>query len=196
MCDRLSEVLASTRAAVAAIDVAELTGCQAATAFETGAELEKLGASLKVLVAPKLAQSETWARAGHCSPEEWMARTSGTSVGVAKATVETGKRLEQLPATASAVKSGALSLAQAAAVAEAASADPASESELLEAAGTESLKRLQDKSRRVVLDSRGSLEERYARQHRLRDFSTYVDDEGKTSTPCADLTIGRRKQAA
>ena len=181
MCNRLTEVLASARAVVSSLDVASLSGTQVTRVFEVGAELEKLGASLKVLVAPRVAQSETWARAGHRSPEEWMARASGTSIGQAKAAVETGKRLEELPATASAVKAGSLSLAQAAAVAEAAAADPAAESKLLEVAGRQSLKVLRDKSRRVVLDSRGSLEERYDRQCKLREFSSWIDDEGMTA---------------
>ena len=181
MCNRLNEVLASARAVVASLDVSRLSGAQASSLFEAGAELEKLGASLKVLVAPKIAQSDAWARAGHRSPEEWMARTSGTSVGVAKNAVETGKRLESLPATASAVKSGALSLAQAAAVAEAAVAAPAKETELLKTAAGESLKVLQDRSRRVVLDSRGSVEERYSRQRKLREFSWWTDNDGMTA---------------
>ena len=181
MCTRLNEVLASARMVVGSVEPSALSAADASRAFEVGAELEKLGASLKVLVAPKIGQSDTWARAGHRSPEEWMARTSGTSVGQAKATVETGKRLEELPATTRAVKSGALSLAQVVAVAEAASADSSSESQLLDAAKKESLHTLQDKARRVVLDSRGSVEERYARQRRLREFSTWIDDEGMTA---------------
>ena len=163
MCNRLSEVVASARAAVASLDAGSLSGTQAAS------------------VAPKIAQSDAWTRAGHRSPEEWMARTDGTSVGAAKATVETGKRLESLPATASAVKAGSLSLAQAAAVTEAATADPSAESKLLETAVTESLKTLQERSRRVVLHSRGSVEERYARQRKLRDLSSWTDDEGMTA---------------
>src|SRR5688500_4257966 len=109
VCNRLNEVVASARAVIAALDPNSLSGAQVSSAFESVVELEKLAAGAKVLLAPKIAQSETWARAGHRSPEEWMARTSGTSVGAAKAAVETGKRLEHLPATASAVKSGALS---------------------------------------------------------------------------------------
>lgn len=202
MCEPLSEVVASARAAVAALDPAALTGTQASAFFEAGAELERLGAAIKVLVAPKIALSETWARAGHRSPEEWMARTSGTSVGQAKATVETGKRLEALSDTASALKSGALSLPQAAAVAEGAASDPDAESKLLETAAAESLKVLQDKSRRVVLDARGSVEERYTRQRKIRDFSSWTDDEGMTSgrfrlTPelgAAVITKIRREQ--
>ena len=200
MCDRLSDVLASARAVVGSLDVAALTGSAATALFETGAELEKLGASLKVLVAPKIAQSETWAGAGHRSPEEWMARTSGTSVGHAKATVETGKRLEQLPSTASAVQSGSLSLAQAAAVAEAAVADPDSEEKLLAAAATQGLKGLQRQARRVVLDSRGSIEERYERQRKLRTLSMWTDDEGMTAgrfrlTPDAGAALANKIRA-
>ena len=181
MCNRLNEVLSSARAVIASLDLDALDGSQVSALYEAGAELEKLGASIKVLVAPKIGHSEKWAREGYRSPEEWMARKSGTSVGQAKATIETAKRLEQLPATTSAVKAGALSLAQAAAVAEAAAADPGAESKLLETAGKESLKVLQDKSRRVVLDSRGTLEERYARQRKLREVTSWTDDEGMTA---------------
>ena len=110
-----------------------------------------------------------------------MARTAGTSIAVARSTVETGKRLEALPTTASAVRTGALSLGQAAAVAEAAAADAKSEARLLAAAGNDDLKGLQQKARRVVLDSRGSVEERYERQRRLRSFSHWIDDEGMTA---------------
>lgn len=181
MCDRLSDVLVAARAVVASLDVSALSAADSAGAFEAFAELEKLAASGKLLVAPKVAQSDAWARAGHRNPEEWMARAAGTSVGQAKATVETGKRLAQLPATTSAVKAGELSLAQAAAVAEAATADPRAETELLETANGQSLKLLQEKSRRVVLASRGSVEERYARQRKLREFSSWIDDEGMTA---------------
>ena len=181
MCNRLNEVLASARAVVASLDISRLSGAEVSSVFEVGAELEKLGASLKLLVAPKVAQSDSWARAGHRSPEEWMARTSGTSVGAAKTAVETGRKLEELPATASAVKSGALSLAQAAAVAEAAMVAPGKEAELLKTAAGEHLKVLQQRSRRMVLDSRGSMEERYARQRTLREFAWWTDDEGMTA---------------
>ena len=181
VCDRLNDVLAAARAVVASLDVPAMSAADSAGAFEAFAELEKLASSGKLLVASKIAQSDAWARAGHRNPEEWMARTSGTSVGQAKATVETAKRLEQLPGTASAVKAGALSLSQAAAVAEAAAANPDAESQLLETAGAQSLRMLQQESRRVVLESRGSLEERYARQRKLREFSSWIDDEGMTA---------------
>ena len=181
MCDRLNEVLASARAVVASLDVESLTPAQAANWFQDSAELEKVAAAIKLVVAPKIAQSDAWTKAGHRSPEDWMARQSGSSVGKAKNTVETAKRLSQLPDTEAAVKSGSLSLDQAAAVSEAATADPSAEKNLLEAAGTESLKELQRRSRRTVLDAQGSVEERYARQHRLRSFRSWIDEDGMTA---------------
>lgn len=161
MCKGLSEVLASARASVSSMDVPSLTAAEAANTFESFAELERLAVAGKLMVAPKIAQSDAWARAGHRTAEEWMARASGTSLGVAKATAETAKRVAELPATAEALRSGALSLSQAAAVSEAAVAAPGTEAELLELARSETVKTLQERARRVVLDSRGSVEERY-----------------------------------
>ena len=181
MCDQVIQVLSSARSVVAGLDVSSLTGSEVASQFAAFVELEKVAASAKLLLAPKVAKSEAWAKAGHRSPEEWIAKTAGTSVGQAKQTIETAKRIESLSQTAAAVRAGELSIPQVAAVAEAAAADPSAEARLLKAASVDPLKTLQDKSRRVVLDSRGSVEERYARQRRLREFSTWIDDEGMTA---------------
>lgn len=181
VCTRLSEVTTAARAVVAALDGASLTGSELGYALRDLMELERIATAGKLLLAPRLASSDAWARDGHRSPEEWMARTAGTSVGQAKQTMETARKIEALPQTKSAVRAGELSLAQAAAVADAAAADPSTESKLLDAAGIDSLKTLQDKSRRVVLRARGSIEERYARQRRLRSLSWWTDDEGMTA---------------
>ena len=181
MCDQVNQVLASARAVVAGLDVSSLTGSDVASQFAAFVELEKIAASAKLLLAPKVSKSEAWAKAGHRSPEEWIAKTAGTSLGQARQAIETAQKIESLPQTEAAVRAGELSMAQATAVAEAAAADPSAESRLLEAASVDPLKTLQDKARRIVLDSRGSVEERYARQRLLREFSTWVDDEGMTA---------------
>ena len=116
------------------------------------------------------------------------------------ATAETAKRVAELPATAEALRSGALSLSQAAAVSEAAVAAPGTEAELLELARSETVKTLQERARRVVLDSRGSVEERYERQRKLRSFSTWTDEEGMTAgrfrlTPDAGAALVNRIRA-
>jgi hypothetical protein len=200
MCNRLSEVLASARALVASLDASALAPSEAASSFKQFAELENLAAAGKLLVAPKVAESDEWARDGHRSAAEWIAQTSGTSVGSAKAIAETAKRVEQLPATTDALRSGGLSVAQVTAVSEAAICKPDAESELLAAAKTESVRSLQDKARRVVLESRGSVEERYARQRKLRSFSSWTDDEGMVAgrfrlTPDAGAAFVNRIRA-
>ena len=200
MCQRLSELVASARALAGEFDPSSLSGSDVTAAFEVAAELERLGGALKLLLAPLVSRSSAWATAGHRSAEEWMAKTSGTSLGAAKATAETAKRVAELPATADALKSGELSLAQAAAVSEAAVAAPAKEAELLELARCETVRTLQERSRRVVLDSRGSVEERYERQRKLRSFSTWTDDDGMTAgrfrlTPDAGAALLNRIRA-
>ena len=181
MCTSVEQVLSSARAVVSSLDLSALSSTQVGSTFAALSELEKVVVSAKLLLAPRLAQSETWAREGARSPEEWMARKAGTSVGQAKQAMETGRKIEALPSTSDAVRAGELSLAQAAAVADAATADPSAESRLLEAAQKESIKSLQEKSRRVVLNSRGSVEERYARQRNLRSLRIWTDDEGMTA---------------
>jgi hypothetical protein len=178
LCQRLSEVVAAARAVVSALDPGGMPAAQAASAFEAFAELERLAGAGKLLVAPKVNESSSWVEAGHHSAEEWMARTAGVSIAETKKLSETAERVAGLPATAEALRAGELSLAQAGAVAEAAAVSPGAEAELLEAAATESMRTLKERSRKAVLDSRGSVEQRYARQRRLRSFTHWIDDEG------------------
>ena len=178
MCQELSELVAAARTVVSSLDVASMTGAEATRSFELFASLERLAAAAKILVAPRLADSDEWARQGHRSATEWMAKTSGTSVGDAKRVADTAAKVAGLGATQDALRSGNLSPAQAAAVADGAAADPDAEAELLEAAARESVRSLRDKARRVVLNSRGTVEQRYARQRNLRSFNHWTDDEG------------------
>ena len=67
-----------------------------------------------------------------------LARVAGTSVGRAKQTVETGKRLGDSGAVAGALREGDISLDQAAEIAKAEEARPGSAAELLDVAERES----------------------------------------------------------
>lgn len=106
--------------------------------------LERLGAAGKVLVARRVGEGEAWRRAGAVSPAHHLARLGGTSLGAARAELETSQRLVGLAATAAAVRSGVLSRAQAEAVADGAAADPAKEAALLEVAAGGSLRELRE----------------------------------------------------
>lgn len=178
MGEQLATVVEALRTYSRQLEVGELTDSDATGVFAHASEIERLASALKVLVAPVLKRSSDWARAGHRSAEEWMARTSGSAPGEVRRLVETAEKVADLQATQEALRSGGLSLTQAGAVAEAAAANPEAEAELLDLAAREAVKTLKDRARRTVLEARGSVEDRYARQRRLRSFSHWIDDEG------------------
>jgi len=172
----VSALAVGLRGLLAELDPASLTGDSARRLFAEAAEVERLVSALKLLLAPALKASSP--AAGHRSVEEWMASASGTSLAEAHKTIAIAENVSGLPTTGQALRSGELSIAQVEAVASAAVAAPASEAKLLLAARSETVRELQSRSRRVVLESRGTVEERYARQRRLRSFAHWVDDEG------------------
>jgi 5-methylcytosine-specific restriction endonuclease McrA len=106
-----------------------------------------------------------------------IARVTGTSIGKAKQTVETGKALKDADLVCDAFAGGAISLDQATEIAKAEQARPGSAPELLELAETEAFHVLQDKARKIKLESEqgGDL---FARQHRARSARTYNDELG------------------
>jgi hypothetical protein len=106
------------------------------------ARIEKLAAGAKLRMAKRVEESNEWRRGGHRSPAEYLARKSGTSTGSAQAELTTSARLESLPSVEDAVRDGELSAVQAAAIADAAAADPGSEERLLKKAKRASVKDL------------------------------------------------------
>ena len=74
---------------------------------------ERFAVAGRGVAAGRVATTINWKRAGHSNPAEWLANTTGVSVGQASRELETAKRLEALPATAEAFRAGELSEAQA-----------------------------------------------------------------------------------
>jgi hypothetical protein len=159
--------LEQVRRVVGRIEPAALTGPESVVLLDWFTELGRLAAAGAALVAARAAETNQWRESGDRSPEHWLARKSGTTVGAAKDALDTARRLEQLPETDRAVRSGKLSAQQAAAVAEAATVDPDAERELLDAAPDESLAELRNRAERVKAAAR-SAEEEQAREERIR----------------------------
>ena len=98
-------------------------------------EVERLGAAGKALATRQVVATGAWKHEGaHRDAASWLADTTGATVGAARATVNTAARLAELPSTEAALREGALSLTQVDAIADAASAHPGAEAELLERA--------------------------------------------------------------
>jgi hypothetical protein len=161
---------AALRAALAEFEADRWTGAACAALAEDLALTQKACAAASTRAA---------ARAIECGrgDVEWMARTSGTTPGQARESLQTTAGLGDCVATAGAVASGALSLAQAREIVRAEKAVPGSEDALLQVAKSRGMAGLREESRRVVL---GSIDrdELHRRQHAARSVRHWVDGEG------------------
>ncbi len=104
------------------------------------------------------------------------ARLLGVGTGEVRSAVETTKKLDELPATAAAVREGRLSSREATLIADAATINPAEEQHLLGAA-KQGLVPLRD----ACVAARAAVEDpkqRRARQHRDREFRSWTDPDG------------------
>lgn len=161
-------VVHTLRCWVASIEPASLTGPQAVQLVQAFTTIERLAAAARSKVAARAAETNQWRNDGDRSPEHWLARQTGTTVGAARAALDTQRRLQSLPETRKAVEEGRLSPSEAAAVAEGASSDPAAEARLLDTArGPGSLHELRQESERVQAAAR-SAEDEAAREDAIR----------------------------
>ena len=142
-------IASALRAVVAGFEPAGLDGEAAIRALELFGEMERLVAAGKALAARQVEVTRAWQSRGARSAAHLVAATCGSSVRSAVETLETARRLDDLPATAEALRSGRLSVAQASSIVSAAGDRPAVESELVAAAGSESLPALQQRCRAV-----------------------------------------------
>jgi Domain of unknown function (DUF222) len=140
--------------------------------------IERCAAAAKTLLAERVEQSRVWAQEGHRSAAEHLARESGSSVGAARAGLETSKQLRRLPATEAAVRRGELSRAQAQAITDAAAVNPGAEQSLLEAAGSGNLADLRDKANRAKAATDPDPDPTHRRIHRGRRLCRWTDAEG------------------
>jgi hypothetical protein len=155
------------REVVRGLDPASLTGDQVRDALTEFAELERLAAAGRALLAARAAETNLWRSGGDRSPEHWLARQAGTTVGAAKDTLDTVAKLRELPSTETSLRNGDLSLTQTSLVAAAAAADPSEESSLLQTAKTGSVGELRRKSDSVLTAAR-SAEDEAAQADRIR----------------------------
>ena len=133
-----------------------------------------------------------WRADGDRSPEEWLARQTGTSKADAGRLVATGRQLEALPVVAEATARGELSAQQAEAIAGAATADPGAQSRLLGKAKDGSLRELQDECRRTRANAETDPDAAARRAHATRSCRTWTDADGVTghlhlSGPVAEM---------
>ena len=173
----LTEVAALLREVVAGFEPDCLDGEGAVAALELFGEMERLAAAGKALAALRVEATRAWQGRGVRSAAHFVASTCGSSVRSAVETLETARRLDELPATAEALRSGKLSAAQANEIVSAAGDRPGVEAELVAAAGSETLPALQQRCRAVRAEGAAALEA-YERVRATRYLRHWSDGEG------------------
>ena len=98
---------------VGGLDVAVLSGADAAELTELFARGERLSATAKAMTAQQAGECQHWARTGARSPEHSLASLSGESEGSARTSLVVAEQIEARPELAAACVAGQLSVAQA-----------------------------------------------------------------------------------
>jgi hypothetical protein len=145
------ELVGAARACVAALETEAMPGSTARELVAGFAELERLAAAGKLLATARLVASG--AGPGDDSfrdVDAWLASVSGTTVGAARAVTATAARLNRQDGVAEAVRTGALSSAQAELVSAAVQAAPHAQTRLIETAGVAGVKGLRAECDRVT----------------------------------------------
>jgi hypothetical protein len=106
-----------------------------------------------------------------------LARVTGTSIGKAKETVETTKRLRDSDEVSGALQAGDISFEQAAEISRTEQSRPGSARELIDTAKAEPFHVLRDKSRRIRLEAE-QRKDLASRQHEARSARSFTDELG------------------
>ena len=162
---------------IAELEPGVYAGDDARALLDVVSRVKRLAGAAETLLAARVAETEAW-RDGSSdrSAAHWLARRCGTTIAEAKAKLETAEKLDELPATAEALRAGRLSDHQTRELVAGAVADPNAERVLLELAADDSLKELRDESRRA--QATDDEEGRQRRIHQRRALRMRVDSDG------------------
>jgi Domain of unknown function (DUF222) len=147
--DEVRSAVVALEAVVRDLDPQRFEGRGAADLLETFVRGERVCAAAKSLLARRVEETKAWRGGGHRSAAHWVAEVTGETVGAAACTLETARALDALPETDAAFRSGSLSESQAAEITSTAVECPNAEADLLETAGSTSVKGLKDHCRLV-----------------------------------------------
>jgi hypothetical protein len=177
MLEEVRTVVANVRDLMTRVEPRDIAAGDAASLVALFAELERLAVAGRTLAGRRVQRSTVWHDEGFRTPAQWMASRAQTTLSAAISIIETGRKLEELPATREAYKSGSLSSLQAADICSAAGANPGAERTLLEVAHAESVARLRERCREVIAASTtdADIDERI---HRSRYLRNWCDADG------------------
>jgi hypothetical protein len=174
--DDLRSARTLLESAAAGFDPSSCSGTEAiAIVTEIGA-IRRLADGLLGRAAKRIEDTAAYTYGSDRSASELCERLVGVASGEAKRAIETAGRLESLPATAAAVRSGRVSSRQADLIAATAADDPSVDRSLLKIA-TRGMVALRDECISVRA-SRENQAERSKRQHAARSFAMWPTVDG------------------
>src|SRR5688500_12255224 len=97
MTGSLTSALVAVRRAVAGVEPERLSADASVALLRELAEVERVLAAVRVRVCRRVAETNAWRSSGERSAAHFVARETGTAVGVAATTLETAARLDDLP---------------------------------------------------------------------------------------------------
>ena len=146
--------------------------------FDAAVAMQRLASGAVTRLTARYEESGAWKRNGAKSPEDEVARKTGTSNRSARRKLATSKRLAKHPKTDDAVRRGELSDEQADEVSSGADASPEDEDRLLASAGTDRLHELRRKADEARAKADKDREERRRRQRKARCVRRWKDRDG------------------
>jgi hypothetical protein len=194
MFERVKEIGHEIRGLASWIRQEMLAPDQTASLLQEVGAIENTCAALRVLLSGRVAEASVWRERGERSAAHFVARVSRTTVSRASETLETARRLQELPRTSAAFQEGKVSETEVKEIVSAASLSPSSEDSLLETARTGDLTELRDACRRVRHAAVTDEQERYEAIHRSRYLRSWSDHDGAFRldaklTPDAGATV-------
>jgi hypothetical protein len=176
-------LLALLDAADAALDATDPARCSLADAEVVLRRVtlhERKVLAVKTTLATRLAQGSHHTRTGYHSPAEFLAATTGDSVGEAKGLIRLGEALATQPGLAESFRAGKLSQRRAARVSDAVKVNPAREAELVGSAESDSEATLFERCQRAKAEGRSKEAEarHFQKLHDDRRCRTRTDDDG------------------
>lgn len=174
---QIAEAARPLKRALRSVDPDSVSGPEAASAVSELAEIKKVCDAALARFAARAETLGAHKSRGHASGAQWMAKSMGITPAQAQRSMDTARALEDLPRAKEAYVSGRISEQQAAQVAKAAAVDPSAEARLVQTAQTRDFQSLREEARNVVLDAQ-DVEGLHRRQHKAREFTHWVDEEG------------------
>ena len=178
MCDTLSDLRGGLSRYAAAFEPAVLSASQAQAVVEAATAVVRMAGVIRSKAAARCAETRCWKRAGERSAASELAHATASTLGQAAEAIATAKRLENLPALDAAARGGELSAEQTAAIADAATADPSAEADLVARAKDLSLAELRAECARTKAGACADLDARRRRIHQRRSLRDWTDADG------------------